>query len=202
MTGAGSRVAYFPYHSFRPLSATTASRASSHLGLPLEHEVAKLLPRIQLCPGPRTRFGTAGRIGPRLGFSLDQPESEMFQYQFVDNDIKQHIPSPPLLVGNHSKVIRHQGNLTWQDIPLEPYKETTESWKGVTRRELSGKRGESQRFHVRYFEIAPGGYTTLEKHEHEHVVVPLRGQGEVQFGCYIYKVGIGDVVYVAPNDPH
>lgn len=126
----------------------------------------------------------------------------MLQYQFVDNEIKDHIPSPPPLVGNHSKVIRHQGNLTWQDIPLEPYKETTETWKGVTRRELSGKRGESQRFHVRYFEIAPGGYTTLEKHEHEHVVVPLRGRGEVQFGCYIYKVGLGDVVYVAPNDPH
>jgi ribulose-bisphosphate carboxylase large chain len=42
---------------------------------------------------------------------------------------------------------------------------------------LSGKRGESQRFHVRYFEIAPGGYSTLEKHEHEHVVIPIRGRG-------------------------
>ncbi len=42
----------------------------------------------------------------------------------------------------------------------------------------------------------------LEKHEHEHVVVPLRGRGEVQLGCYIYKVGLGDVVYVAPSDPH
>ncbi len=126
----------------------------------------------------------------------------MLQYRFVDNEIKDQVPSPPPLVGNHSKVIRHQGNLTWQDIPLEPYKETTETWKGVTRRELSGKRGESQRFHVRYFEIAPGGYSTLEKHEHEHVVVPLRGRGEVHFACYIYKVGIGDVVYIAPNDPH
>ena len=52
------------------------------------------------------------------------------------------------------------------------------------------------------FEIAPGGYSTLEQHEHEHVVIPLRGQGEAQFGCYVYKVQHGDVVYVAPNDPH
>lgn len=117
-------------------------------------------------------------------------------------EIKEQIPPHPPLAGNHSKVIRHKGGFTWQDIPLEPYKETTETWKGITRRELSGKRGESQRFHVRYFEIAPGGYSTLEKHEHEHVVIPIRGRGEAQFGCYIYKVGLGDVVYVAPNDPH
>ncbi|UCF21480.1 MAG: cupin domain-containing protein [Gemmatimonadota bacterium] len=110
-------------------------------------------------------------------------------------------PRPPLM-GNHSKVIRHEGDFNWHDIPLEPYKETTESWKGITRRELSGKRGESQCFHVRYFEIAPGGYSSLEQHEHEHVVVPIRGQGEAQFGRYIYQVGFGDVIYVAPNDAH
>jgi len=119
-----------------------------------------------------------------------------------ETEIKEQIPPHPPLVGNHSKVIRQKGGFTWQDVPLEPYKETTETWKGITRRELSGKRGESQRFHVRYFEIAPGGYSTLEKHEHEHVVIPIRGRGEAQFGCYIYQVGLGDVVYVAPNDPH
>ncbi len=110
-------------------------------------------------------------------------------------------PHPPI-AGNHSKVIRHEGDFNWKDVPLEPYKETTETWKGITRRELSGKRGESQRFHVRYFEIAPGGYSTLEQHEHEHVVVPIRGRGEAQFGRYIYRVAFGDVVYIAPNDPH
>lgn len=111
-------------------------------------------------------------------------------------------PAPPALHGNHSKVIRHDGGFTWQGVPLEAYKETTEAWRGVTRRELSGRRGESQAFHVRYFEIAPGGYSTLEKHAHEHVVIPVRGGGEVQFGCFIHRVGFGDVVYIAPNDPH
>jgi ribulose-bisphosphate carboxylase large chain len=111
-------------------------------------------------------------------------------------------PPPPPLVGNHSKVIRNNGDFTWKDVALEPYKATTELWKGITRTELSGKRGESQNFHLRYFEIQPGGFSTLEKHQHEHVVVPIRGRGEVQFGCYIYQVGLGDVVYVAPDDPH
>lgn len=110
-------------------------------------------------------------------------------------------PHPPV-EGNHSKVIRHLGDFEWKGVPLEPYKVTTEFWKGMTRRELAGKRGESQRFQVRYFEIAPGGHSTLEQHEHEHVVIPIRGRGIAQFGCYIYEVGFGDVVYVAPNDPH
>lgn len=111
-------------------------------------------------------------------------------------------PAHPPLTGNHSKVIRHGGDFTWEGVALEPYKATTEFWKGVTRRELSGTRGESQRFHVRYFEIAPGGHSTLEQHEHEHVVIPIRGRGEAQFGCDVYRVAFGDVVYVAPDDPH
>lgn len=110
-------------------------------------------------------------------------------------------PQPPL-EGNRSKVIRHAGGFEWAGVPLEAYKAEGQSWKGITRRELVGRRGESPRFHVRYFEIAPGGHSTLEKHEHEHVVIPLRGRGEAQFGCSIYRVSFGDVVYVAPNDPH
>jgi quercetin dioxygenase-like cupin family protein len=115
---------------------------------------------------------------------------------------KAETPAHPPLCGNHSKVIRHDGDFGWAGVDREPYKETTELWKGILRKELVGKRGESPRFHVRYFELAPGGYSTLEKHEHEHAVIPIRGRGEVQFGCYIYTVGFGDVVYIAPDDPH
>jgi ribulose-bisphosphate carboxylase large chain len=87
-------------------------------------------------------------------------------------------------------------------VPLEDYKSTTDSWSGITRRELAGKRGESSAFHVRYFEIEPGGFSTLEKHEHEHVVFVVRGRGEARTGCFVYRVAFGDVVYVAPCDPH
>lgn len=111
-------------------------------------------------------------------------------------------PPPPPLSGNHSKVLRFLAGFDWKDVPLEDYKADTEGYKGITRRELSGKRGESQKFHLRYFEIKPGGYSTLEKHEHEHVVVVMRGSGEAQAGCYIWKVGFGDVVYVSPSDVH
>jgi ribulose-bisphosphate carboxylase large chain len=112
------------------------------------------------------------------------------------------IPEAPPLVGNHSKVIRRRDGFSWEGVDPEPYKSTTESWRGIRRVELAGKRGESGRFHVRYFEIEPGGFSTLEKHEHEHVVIPQRGRGEVRLGCRVYRIGFGDVVYVAPNDPH
>jgi quercetin dioxygenase-like cupin family protein len=120
----------------------------------------------------------------------------------VPSDPETDPPIPPPLHGNHSKVIRRGEGFVWDGIEREPYKETTETWRGISRLELLGKRGESTGFHLRYFEIAPGGYSTLEKHEHEHVVVPLRGRGEARFGCFIHRVGPGDVVYVAPGDPH
>lgn len=104
--------------------------------------------------------------------------------------------------GNVSKVLRKGDGFTWAGVPLEPYKPTTETYRGVTRRELIGKRGESPRFHLRYFEVAPGGFTTYERHEHEHVVYVVRGRGVAQIGEARHEVGVGDVVYVAPGDPH
>ena len=110
---------------------------------------------------------------------------------------------PPPIDGNHSKVIRKApASFEWAGVALEQYKSDTDTWKGISRRELVGKRGETAKFHVRYFEIQPGGHSTLEKHEHEHVVIPMRGKGEAQAGCYIWTVAVGDVVYVSPSDPH
>ncbi len=104
--------------------------------------------------------------------------------------------------GKVSKVIRRGDGFTWHGVPLEPYKPTTETYRNVTRRELVGKRGEGTAFHLRYFEVAPGGFTTYERHQHEHVVVPLRGRGVVLIGEARHEVGVGDVIYVAPDDPH
>ncbi|MCW8137318.1 MAG: hypothetical protein KIT58_00230 [Planctomycetota bacterium] len=66
--------------------------------------------------------------------------------------------------GNVSKVLRKGDGFTWAGVPLEPYKPTTETYRGVTRRELIGKRGESPRFHLRYFRGRPGRFITYERH--------------------------------------
>ena len=68
------------------------------------------------------------------------------------------------------------------------------AFHGVSRVELICERDESAPQHTRYFECAPGGYTALERHGHEHTIVILRGQGEAKLGCETVPLSFGDVV--------
>jgi quercetin dioxygenase-like cupin family protein len=80
---------------------------------------------------------------------------------------------------------------TWEGVPPQAYKPirgTDLAWKGVTR--------------LRYFEVAPGGYTSLERHRHVHAVVVVRGRGVVRVGAEHFEVRPLDVVYVPPGAPH
>lgn len=90
----------------------------------------------------------------------------------------------------------------WQGVQAVAYKPSADHHCGVIRNVLVGEMGERTAFHLRYFEIAPSGFTTLERHEHEHVVVVLRGQGEVRLGEQVHPLGNGDAVYVAPCETH
>ncbi|MGD8866938.1 MAG: cupin domain-containing protein [Gemmatimonadales bacterium] len=99
-----------------------------------------------------------------------------------------------------SRVIRFE-NFRWDGVSPVAYKEEGESHRGVIRHPLVGA-PEDAPFHVRYFEVGPGGYTSHERHEHQHVVIALRGEGEVRLGDRWQPVRFGDVVFVAPNDAH
>jgi len=101
-----------------------------------------------------------------------------------------------------SRVLRFQPEFRWQGVPVNDYKQPAEHWQKVTRMLLVGGRDEATGFHVRYFEIAPGGFTSLEQHVHEHAVVVLRGRGQVQLGDAVHDLSFGDTVYVAPREPH
>ena len=91
---------------------------------------------------------------------------------------------------------------SWEGVPLQQYKQAADHHCGVLRSVLVGDGGERTAFHLRYFEIGPGGFTTLEHHGHEHVVVVLRGQGEVRLGEAVHALVFGDAVYVAPHEVH
>jgi quercetin dioxygenase-like cupin family protein len=99
-----------------------------------------------------------------------------------------------------SRVVRFSG-FAWDGVRPAAYKDPGESWRGVTRQRLIGP-AEEMPFHLRYFEIETGGYTTFERHDHQHAVIGFRGSGEVRLGDRWVAVGFGDVVYVAPNHPH
>src|SRR4030065_1492832 len=110
---------------------------------------------------------------------------------------------------NKTKFYKHKGNFTWQGIRTEKYKVTGGHWADVIRRVLVGNQNESAKFHLRYFEIAPGGFTSFEKHKHEHVVVGIKGKGKVFSGKSestrterYYEMNFLDTLYIAPDVPH
>jgi mannose-6-phosphate isomerase-like protein (cupin superfamily) len=51
---------------------------------------------------------------------------------------------------------------------------------------------------LRYFEVAPGAASRLERHEHEHYVVVRTGLGYAVIGDEVTELAADDVVYVGP----
>jgi quercetin dioxygenase-like cupin family protein len=103
---------------------------------------------------------------------------------------------------NRSAFYRHKGDMSWQGVRDEPYKAAAEGWSGIMRRVLIGGRGESAKFHVRYFEIAQGGNSSLERHRHEHVVICVKGRGVVRVGKAKKHMDFMDTIYIAPDTVH
>jgi quercetin dioxygenase-like cupin family protein len=95
----------------------------------------------------------------------------------------------------------------WQDIEPEAYKFALGDfrgmgWRGVTRFTLAGPPTVSARFELRYFELAPGGYSSLEKHAHAHFIVTLRGTGKALVADHVYDLTPFDVMHVPALTPH
>lgn len=92
----------------------------------------------------------------------------------------------------------------WQGVPVTAYKPDPALFRDVTRQTIVGEgEGEARCGIVtRYFEVQPGGYSTLERHEHRHTVIVLRGRGAVRLGERTYEIAPFDAVYVAPHTVH
>lgn len=101
-----------------------------------------------------------------------------------------------------NRLYRHRGGLKWQGVKTEKYKPKGGDWEDIVRRVIIGNKGESARFHLRYFEINPGGYSSLERHRHEHVVICVRGKGRVQTGKKKNMLNFLDTLYISPETPH
>ncbi len=54
----------------------------------------------------------------------------------------------------------------------------------------------------RYFEVEPGGYSALERHDHVHGVLILRGRGSVLIGSEVHPIQEHDLVYTPPQTWH
>jgi Mannose-6-phosphate isomerase len=105
---------------------------------------------------------------------------------------------------NASKVLKCCA-FRWERVEVRQYKaEGTAHFKEITRQTLIGERTGEQdlSFITRYFEVQPGGYSSLERHEHPHSVIILRGQGRVILGDRTYRIAPHDCVYVSPHTLH
>jgi quercetin dioxygenase-like cupin family protein len=93
----------------------------------------------------------------------------------------------------------------WEGVEVHPYKaEGGALFKDVTRQTLLGEAPGEEALSVitRYFEILPGGHSTMERHRHPHVVVVIRGTGEVVLDGAAHRIAPFDCVYVAPGAVH
>lgn len=90
----------------------------------------------------------------------------------------------------------------WQDVDVHPYKEDGGThFKSITRQTLLEGEGNLP-VEFRYFEVQPGGHSTLEKHDHQHVVMIIRGGGHVLVGDQVTEIGMHDLVHVPPMTWH
>ncbi|MEO5357484.1 MAG: RuBisCO large subunit C-terminal-like domain-containing protein [Nitrospirae bacterium YQR-1] len=103
------------------------------------------------------------------------------------------------------ELLRHLpfNNFSWQGRTPRVYKSSlAHDFKDVTRHELTGRYGENTQFDLRYFEIAENGYSSLEKHYHEHVIICVRGHGRLLCGDDEINLNPMDVAYVPPMWVH
>ena len=95
----------------------------------------------------------------------------------------------------------HTGAFTWPGVDVLRYKdEGSAPFKDVTRQVLFGDADFPAQ--LRYFEVAPGGWTTLERHEHVHAVMVIRGKGRCIIGDQAYELDTHDLVSFPPLTWH
>lgn len=102
-------------------------------------------------------------------------------------------------------VRRFKRGFRWGAAELKPYKVSAHKggeFRGASRQVLIGDRSEQVDFHVRYFELEPGGFTSLERHRHSHVVIAMRGRGRVLVSETEYSIAPFDTIYIGPEKPH
>ena len=97
--------------------------------------------------------------------------------------------------------VRQIGPFRWDGIEVKPYKGEDAHFSGVTRQVLFTG-GDGLGCELRYFEVAPGGWSSLERHHHAHAVIVIRGRARVLVGDRVIEARTHDLVRVPPLTWH
>jgi len=88
-----------------------------------------------------------------------------------------------------------QDEFRWDGVAHQPYKQDdTAPFKDISRQVLF--HDDALACELRYFEMDESGYSTLERHEHAHAVMILRGHGECLLGEEVRRVKPLDLVSI------
>ena len=97
--------------------------------------------------------------------------------------------------------VRRFSDFRWDDTDVLAYKEDGSApFKAITRQTLF--RHPELKGELRYFEMAAGGYSTLERHRHVHAVLILRGAGQCLIGGEVHTIATNDLVTIEPLTWH
>ncbi len=102
---------------------------------------------------------------------------------------------------DHEPLVRRAAGWNWEGVDVLRYKEEGAApFRDVTRQVLFEPPGLGVQ--LRYFEVAAGGHTTLERHEHVHAVMVVRGRGRCLVGDRAWDLAERDLVNVPPMTWH
>ena len=89
----------------------------------------------------------------------------------------------------------------WRDVERMPYKEEGSApFKAISRQVLFAD--PALGCELRYFEMEAGGFSTLERHEHVHAIMILRGRGQCLVGREVRAIEPHDLVSIPPMTWH
>ena len=104
-------------------------------------------------------------------------------------------------MANDRTIHRKARDYRWDGVEELPYKEDDRAlFRSITRQVLFSD--PEMRGELRYFEMAPGGFSTLERHEHMHAVLILRGSGRCLIGGEVRPLATRDLVTLPPMTWH
>jgi len=99
------------------------------------------------------------------------------------------------------RVLRFLEGFRWEGVEQHAYKEGGSApFEGISRQVLFA--APDLACELRFFDIEPRGYSTLERHKHVHAVMILRGHGKCLVGHEVRAVAAHDLVTVPPMTWH
>lgn len=90
---------------------------------------------------------------------------------------------------------RFHPDYRWDEVARMPYKQDGAApFRDISRQVLFA--APELGCEWRYFEMDAGGYSTLERHQHAHAVMILRGAGQCLLGERVYPVAAFDLISI------